>query len=167
MVHMPAHVYIRTGDYAAAVKTNQTAAIADRAYIKASGAQGLYPMMYYSHNLHFIAMCSGMNGDYAEAIKNAQMLADHVRPQVKDMPPLEGFVTIPIAVNVRFHKWDPILKMPKPSPEMKTETVFWHFAHGMALAAKGKPEDAQADHDGSRRGEKHAGTRCLCHAGQQ
>ena len=51
LVHMPAHVYIRTGDYAAAVKTNQAAAIADRAYIKASGVQGLYPMMYYSHNL--------------------------------------------------------------------------------------------------------------------
>jgi len=28
--------------------------------------QGIYPMMYYSHNLHFIAMCSAMVGDYAE-----------------------------------------------------------------------------------------------------
>jgi tetratricopeptide (TPR) repeat protein len=146
LVHMPAHVYIRTGDYAAAVKTNQAAAIADRAYIKASGVQGLYPMMYYSHNLHFIAMCSAMNGDYPEAMKNAQMLAAHVRPHVKEMPPLEGFVTIPIAVDVRFRRWDDILKMPKPSPEMKTETVFWHFARGMALAAKGKPDEAQADY---------------------
>jgi tetratricopeptide (TPR) repeat protein len=146
LVHMPAHVYIRTGDYAAAVKTNQAAAIADRAYIKASGAQGLYPMMYYSHNLHFIAMCSAMSGDYPEAMKNAQMLAAHVRPHVKEMPPLEGFVTIPIAVDVRFRRWDDILKMPKPSPEMKTETVFWHFARGMALAAKGKPDEAQADY---------------------
>jgi hypothetical protein len=146
IVHMPAHVYIRTGDYASAVKTNQAAAIADRTYIKASGAQGLYPMMYYSHNLHFIAMCSAMNGDYPEAMRNAQMLAAHVRPHVKDMPPLEGFVTIPIAVNVRFRRWDDILKMPKPNPELKTETVFWHFAHGMALAAKGKPDEAQADY---------------------
>src|SRR5256712_1454090 len=69
LVHMPAHVYIRTGDYASAVKTNEDAAVVDRAYIKASGAQGLYPMMYYSHNLHFIAMCSAMNGDYADAQK--------------------------------------------------------------------------------------------------
>ncbi len=147
LVHMPAHVYIRTGDYAAAVKTNQAAATADRAYIKASGVQGLYPMMYYSHNLHFIAMCSAMNGDYPEAMKNAQMLAAHVRPHVKEMPPLEGFVTIPIAVDVRFRRWDDILKMPKPSPEMQTETVFWHFARGMALAAKGKPDEAQADYE--------------------
>ncbi len=67
IVHMPAHVYIRTGDYESAVKTNQQAATVDRAYIQASGAQGIYPMMYYSHNLHFIAMCSAMNGNYAEA----------------------------------------------------------------------------------------------------
>jgi tetratricopeptide (TPR) repeat protein len=146
LVHMPAHVYIRTGDYAAAVKINQSAAIADRAYIKASGVQGLYPMMYYSHNLHFIAMCSAMSGDYTEAMKSAQMLADHVRPGVKEMPPLEGFMTIPIAVNVRFRRWDDILKTPKPSPEMQTESVFWHFARGMALAAKGKPDQAQADY---------------------
>jgi tetratricopeptide (TPR) repeat protein len=146
LVHMPAHVYIRTGDYDAAVKTNQVAAAVDRAYLKASGAQGLYPMMYYSHNLHFIAMCSAMDGDYAEAMKNAQLLADHVRPHVKDMPPLEGFVTIPIAVDVRFRKWDEILKMPQPDPAMKTETVFWHFARGMALAAKGKANEAEADY---------------------
>jgi tetratricopeptide (TPR) repeat protein len=146
IVHMPAHVYIRTGDYAAAVKTNQEAAAVDQAYIKASGAQGIYPLMYYSHNLHFIAMCSAMNGDYSEANKNADLLAAHVAPHVRDMPPLEGFMTIPIAVDVRFHKWDEILKMPRPDPEMKIMTVFWHFARGMALAAKGKVNEAEAEY---------------------
>ena len=146
LVHMPAHVYIRTGDYGAAVKTNQDAAAADQAYIKASGAQGIYPLMYYSHNLHFIAMCSAMNGDYAEASKTAALLASHVGPHVKAMPPLEGFMTIPVAVDVRFHKWDEILKMPQPSADMKVTTVFWHFARGMALAAKGKVNEAQAEY---------------------
>src|SRR6266852_9127247 len=61
IVHMPAHIYIRTGDYEAAVKTNEQAAAIDRSYIKATGTQGIYPMMYYSHNLHFIAMCGAMN----------------------------------------------------------------------------------------------------------
>jgi tetratricopeptide (TPR) repeat protein len=146
IVHMPAHVYIRTGDYAAAVKTNQEAAAVDEAYIKSSGAQGIYPMMYYSHNLHFIAMCSAMTGDYAEAKKAAEMLAAHVAPAVKDMPPLEGFMTIPLAVNVRFHRWDDILAMKAPDPEMKTTTVFWHFARGMALAGKGKVSEAEAEY---------------------
>src|SRR6266436_3645746 len=146
IVHMPAHVYIRTGDYAAAVKTNEDAAVVDRAYIKSSGAQGIYPMMYYSHNLHFIAMCSAMNGDYAEAKKAADMLATHVGPAVKDMPPLEGFMTIPTAVDVRFHKWDAVLASKAPDPGMKTATVFWHFARGMAFAGTGKTSEAEAEY---------------------
>src|SRR2546421_9708648 len=146
IVHMPAHIYIRTGDYESAVKTNEEAAAVDRGYIKASGVHGIYPRMYYSHNLHFIAACSAMNGDYAEAQKNGEMLAAHVGPHVKDMPPLEGFMTIPIAVDVRFHRWGDILKMPQPDPAMKTATVFWHFARGMALAATGKVADADAEY---------------------
>jgi len=146
IVHMPAHVYIRTGDYEAAVKTKEEAAAVDRAYIKASGAQGIYPMMYYSHNLHFIAMCSAMNGNYAEAKKNADMLAEHVGPAVKMMPPLEGFMTIPMAVGLRFHKWNEILAMAQPDPAMKTTTGFWHFARGMALAGTGKISGAEAEY---------------------
>src|SRR5215831_2230162 len=101
LVHMPGHVYIRTGDFEAAVKTNETAAAADRAYIQAHGGEGIYPAMYYSHNLHFIAACSSMEGNYAEARKAASMLAAHVGPLVKAMPPLEGFMTVAMAVEIR------------------------------------------------------------------
>jgi tetratricopeptide (TPR) repeat protein len=146
IVHMPAHVYIRTGDYEAAVKTNEQAAAVDRAYIKASGAQGIYPLMYYSHNLHFIAMCASMNGNYAEAKRNADLLVANVGPHVKDMPPLEGFMTIPMAVDVRFHKWNEILAIPQPDPAMKITTGFWHFARGMALAGTGKLSEAEAEY---------------------
>ncbi|HLB87567.1 MAG TPA: hypothetical protein VJK29_07930, partial [Terriglobales bacterium] len=104
IVHMPAHIYIRTGDYEAALKTNQKAALADQAYLKASGAEGIYSMMYYSHNLHFIAMAAAMNGNYLESRRGAQLLAANVGPHVKEMPPLEGFMTVPLAVEVRFHK---------------------------------------------------------------
>jgi len=146
IVHMPAHVYIRTGDYDAAVRTNEQAASVDRAYIKASGAQGIYPMMYYSHNLHFIAMCSAMDGNYLEAKRNADMLAEHVGPAVKMMPPLEGFMTIPMAVDLRFHRWDEILATKQPDPDMKITVGFWHFARGMALAGKGRVEEAEAEY---------------------
>src|SRR3984885_11284148 len=146
IVHMPAHVYIRTGDYEAAVKTNEQAASVDRAYLKATGAQGIYPMMYYSHNLHFIAMCGAMNGNYAESRRNADLLVENVGPHVKDIPPLEGFMTIPVAVEIRFHHWNEILKMPQPDATMKTATVFWHFARGMALAGTGKVTDAETEY---------------------
>jgi len=146
IVHMPAHIYIRTGDYEAALKTNQKAAQADQAYLAASKAQGIYPMMYYSHNLHFIAMAAAMNGNYAESKRGAQMLAANVGPHVKEMPPLEGFMTVPLAVEVRFHKWNEILKEPQPDESMQTATVFWHFARGLALAGTGKLEEAETEH---------------------
>ncbi|MGC1435152.1 MAG: hypothetical protein WA847_04585, partial [Terriglobales bacterium] len=146
IVHMPSHVYIRTGDYEAAVKTNEEAAAVDRAYIQATGVQGIYPMMYYSHNLHFIAMCASMNGNYAEARKNADLLVANVAPHVKDMPPLEGFMTIPMAVDLRFHKWNEILAMPQPDPSMKITTGFWHFSRGMAFAGTGKLSEAEAEY---------------------
>ena len=146
LVHMPAHVYIRTGDYDSAVQTNLKAAVADEAYIKSSGAQGTYPMMYYSHNLHFIAMSAAMDGDYAQSKKNADLLAAHIAPAIKEMPPLEGFMTIPLAVDIRFHRWDDILKLQPPDPAMKTTTVFWHFARGMAFAGSGKVAEAEAEY---------------------
>jgi len=146
IVHMPAHIYIRTGDYDAAVKTNEQAAEVDRAYIKATGVQGIYPMMYYSHNLHFVAMCGAMNGRYAEARKNADLLVANVGPHVKDMPPLEGFMTIPVAVEIRFHHWNEILKMPAPDASMKTASVFWHFGQGLAYAGTGKLTEAEAEY---------------------
>ena len=146
IVHMPAHIYIRTGDYEEAVKTNQKAAAADQTYLAASGEQGIYPMMYYSHNLHFIAMAAAMNGNYQESKRGAQRLAANVGPHVKEMAPLEGFMTVPLAVEVRFHKWDEVLKAPRPDASMQTATVFWHFARGLALAATGKLEEAEAEH---------------------
>jgi tetratricopeptide (TPR) repeat protein len=146
IVHMPAHIYIRTGDYEAAVQTNQKAADVDRAYIRQTGAQGIYRMMYYSHNLHFVAVCGAMNGQYAEARKNADLLVANVGPHVKEMPPLEGFMTIPVAVEIRFHHWNELLKMPAPDPAMKTASVFWHFGRGLALAGTGKISEAQAEY---------------------
>ena len=145
LVHMPGHIYIRTGDFDAAVKTNQLAAAADRAYLEGSGPV-MYGAMYYSHNLHFIAMCASMDGEYGEARKAAAMLAANVAPMVKQMPPLEGFMTVPMAVELRFRKWEQILNIAQPDAALKTTTVYWHFARGMALAATGKVSEADAEY---------------------
>src|SRR5258708_39023452 len=103
-------------------------------------------MWYDRANLRFVAMCAAMNGNYLESKGGAQMLAANVGPHVKEMPPLEGFMTVPLAVEVRFHKWNEILRAPRPDASMQTATVFWHFARGVALAGTGKLEEAEAEH---------------------
>src|SRR5207248_3111698 len=146
LVHMPGHVYIRTGDYDAAVKTNLAAANADATYVRASGVQGIYPGMYYSHNLHFIAIAASMEGNFAQAKDGADRLFTHVNPMIHDMPMLEGFLTIPTAVLVRFGRWNDVLRTSQPDANLKIATIFWHYARGMALAATGKSDEAVREH---------------------
>ena len=66
LVHMPAHVYIRTGDHDAAARSNEQAAAVDRAYIQRTGARGIYPAMYYNHNLHFLVEAYGRTGQLSK-----------------------------------------------------------------------------------------------------
>jgi tetratricopeptide (TPR) repeat protein len=146
LVHMPAHVYIRTGDYAAAVSTNVAAAKADEAYLRTGVSAPMYGGMYYSHNLHFIAIAASMQGNFLESKQAADKLAAHVKPMLKDMPMLEGFMTIPTAVLVRFEKWNDVMKLPKPADNMKVAGVFWHYARAMAQAGMGKADEAEKDH---------------------
>jgi tetratricopeptide (TPR) repeat protein len=150
IVHMPAHIYIRIGAHEAAVKTNERAAAVDESYMKASSAAGVdtlfYSMMYYAHNLHFMATCAAMEGNYLEAKRSAARLASFVGPHVKAMPDVEGYMTVPFLVEARFHKANEILKMPRPDPSLQMTTVFWHFAQGLALASTGKLDEAEAEY---------------------
>jgi len=144
IVHMPAHIYERTGDYAAAAHSNEDAAAADRAYIKTGGAGGLYPLMYYSHNLHFLAIAYSMEGRFADSMRAARQLEANVDPHVKEMPMLEGFDTVVPLLLVRFRRWDDVLKLPEPPASMPATHALWLWSRGVALASTGKGEDAEA-----------------------
>jgi tetratricopeptide (TPR) repeat protein len=138
LVHMPAHIYMRTGDYKSAATRNQVAAEVDEEYIKSYDIQGIYPLMYYSHNLHFLAVAHSMQGRFSDAKNAADQLEAHVSPYVKEMPMLEFFVPTSTLILVSFDRWEDILRSPKPDPNMLITTAVWHFARGMAYAANGK-----------------------------
>ncbi len=143
LVHMPGHIYIRTGDYAKAAKVNIDAAAVDRAYIKATGANGMYPAMYFSHNLHFQVENFNRTGQFAEARRAARELEDNVRQHVKMMPMVEGFLPYPMFVLLRFAKWDEMLKTPEPDKAQAIPNTVWYYARGVALAATGKVAEAK------------------------
>jgi tetratricopeptide (TPR) repeat protein len=143
LVHMPSHIYIRTGNYDSARADNASAARVDEQYIQATGAQGVYPLMYYSHNLHFEAIAAGMQGRCAEAQAAAAKLAINVQPAIKDMPMLEAFLGIPLATQVRCGRWDDLLKMSEPAAQTPALKVFWLYSRGMALASHGQTAEAE------------------------
>lgn len=145
LVHMPAHVYMRTGDYVAAARANQAAVDADRAYLRAAHPDGVYPALYYTHNLHFLTAAQGMAGQSAAAARAATMLSAqaHSLDAGGPMAPLaEYFVPTPLFVALRFQRWNVLLKTPAPDARLPGATALWHFARALAFTRTGAPERA-------------------------
>jgi len=146
LVHMPAHIYARTGDYSQAADSNAKAADVDRQYLKATGTMGsLYSLMYYGHNLQFLAYAAAADGRQSEAKQAAADLVALAQPALQEMPMIEFALPTPLFVDLRFQNWSAIAKSPEPSPKTPTTRAMWRFFRGMALASQGKAEPAQAE----------------------
>jgi tetratricopeptide (TPR) repeat protein len=146
IVHMPAHIYQRVGRYDDVVKANLLAAKADEDYIAQCRAQGLYPLGYYPHNLHFIWMGATASGRRQLALESAEKLANAVPHEaLGSVPILQGFIVVPYWAMVRFGEWDRILADKGPRHETAFTKGAWHYARAMALAAKGDLTRAEAE----------------------
>jgi tetratricopeptide (TPR) repeat protein len=145
LVHMPGHIFLQTGDYELAAKTNVNAAAADKAFVRRTGATGIYPLMYWTHNIHFIAYARAQQGRYDEAKQAALEMVENIGDADLEMQMLEGFLLYPLMVDLRFHRWDEILKTPAPRAERKLLRAFWQFARAMALAGQDKLNEAAAE----------------------
>ncbi len=149
LVHMPAHIYMRVGDYADAVRANQAAMKADEDYFACCHpSPGIYPLMYYNHNRHFLAVASCMTNQSAAALSASDALGAAAREAAKEMPMVEGFAAVPILVRVRFARWDDLLRSSAPDAKvLPTANAAWHFGRGMALCAQGHADQAQNELD--------------------
>jgi tetratricopeptide (TPR) repeat protein len=146
IVHMPAHIYQRVGRHADVIRSNQMAAQADEEYIAQCRAQGLYPLAYYPHNLHFIWMGASASGRRTLALASAMKLAG-VIPQeaLSTAPILQGFLVVPYWAMVRFGEWDRILADPGPRHDTPFTRGVWRFARAMAYAATGQLDAAERE----------------------
>jgi tetratricopeptide (TPR) repeat protein len=149
LVHMPAHVYFRIGDYARAIQANEQAAAVDEAYISCCAPRGGgdYTAMYYSHNLHFLAVAAAMGGRSKEAASSAAKLAAHIDPVIDHVPALEAFGALPVLIAARQADWGAVLKWPEPKEGRHASRAAWHFARGLAHATMKDIGPALIEHD--------------------
>ena len=146
VIHMPAHIYMRLGRYADVVSSNEAAVKADEDYIAQCRAQGLYPLGYYPHNVHFIWMGASAAGRSQLALDSARKLASVVPVDaLKDVPVLQGFLVVPYWAMVRFGRWSDILGDKGPTFDSPFTRGAWRFARGMALSATGRLDEADAE----------------------
>lgn len=146
MVHMPAHIYHRVGRYSDAVRSNELAIAADEDYITQCQAQGLYPMGYYPHNIHFLWFAATADGRSKLSIDSARKAASKVSDEaLKQVSLMAIFRIVPYFALTRFGKWDDMLREPEPPAFSPYSRGMWHYGRGIAFVRKGELEKANQE----------------------
>jgi len=143
MVHMPSHIYVRTGEYEKAVTNNQRSLLADRNFQNEWGDRatpnlGTYGMSSRTHARHawdFIRYAAMHAGNYARAMEAAKATTAGTSHQ--GMGGSERAASIPWLINKIFGKWDAVLAEPEPAHGSAYLRGLWHYARGSAFVAQG------------------------------
>jgi hypothetical protein len=146
LLHMSAHIYIRTGDYPEAARVNEAAVRADEALAKSAEAS-FYQIGYYGHNLHFLAVYNALAGDSAHATAAANKLYAHSERWIREVTQLDFFMVTPAMVLIQFERWDDILALPEPPFEVPVAGTIWRFARTLALAGKSRLVEAAMERE--------------------
>lgn len=148
LVHMPAHIYIKTGDYHKGTLSNIRAIRVDSTYITSCSLQGAYPMIYIPHNFNFLSITATLEGNYEWGIKAANKISDDVFLLLKDYPQSGNFqyyYTIPYFVNVKFGKWEEILEMKNKVKTLIFPEAIRAYACGMAFLGLNEIDNAKKE----------------------
>lgn len=146
LVHMPSHIDVRVGNYAAASDANEAAIAADQAYFALAPAPDFYSI-YYLHNVHMLAFSAMMEARFELAMGAARRLekevpADFLKAYVSIA---DGLMATPLHVLIRFGRWQEILEETAPPEWRLLSLAQWHYARGVALAALGRPKEARVE----------------------
>ncbi len=147
LVHMPSHIYMRIGRYADSYRANAAAVQADEGYIAQCRAQGIYPLGYYPHNLHFMAWSAMFQGRSREAIESARKVSTKIPEGLEGdgLALFETFMGQPIFTMVRFGRWGEMLAEPAPVADARFLTGTWHYGRALAHLHSDNRRDAKKE----------------------
>jgi len=146
IVHMPAHIYIRVGRYADAAEANVRAIAADEDYLAQCQAQGLYPVSYYPHNLHFLWAAATLEGRRAVAVDTARRLAEKVpHHHAGALAWTADYPVTPLLAYARFGMWQELLTEPKPPANEPYAIGVWHYGRGLGFVARNRVDAAATE----------------------
>jgi len=146
LVHMPSHIFIRTGRYSEAADANTRAIAADEAYFAKAPDPDFYSL-YFLHNIHFLAYASMMEGRYETALQAARKIERQIPEQfLKNYVVFaDGFMPTTLHVFVRFGKWEEILGEPEPEAYRLLSRAERHYARAVALANLFRISEARSE----------------------
>ena len=149
IVHMPSHIFIRTGYYAKGMTVNDDAVEAYSSYLQAypDVEQGM--ALYSLHAMHMKANCAQMAGNYDQAMAASKALKAAIPVEYLGLPGSMGnyvqymYHTM-LFTQIRFGKWDELLNA-SVTDTLVYAPVLQHFARGLALSRKGDAFSAKRE----------------------
>ena len=150
LVHMPSHIYIRSGYYKEGVAVNETAVKSYYSYLSEYAAVANNIPLYLIHNLHMQATCANMDGRFADALKISNDCRNSFDSSFLSAGGYFGayvqyvYMT-PYFTLIRFGKWDDILNQPAIPQAYVYANIIWHYGRGIAYARKQQPERAMGE----------------------
>ena len=147
LVHMPSHIYLRVGRYRDALEDNKKAAAADEKYLTETNApMGEYRLGYYPHNVHFVLVAAQMSGEGETVIAAAEKLQSVIPDAAaREFAAVQPMKVAPYFAHAQFSAPERVLALPEPDKGMPYVVAMWHYARGVALAARGEFDKARAE----------------------
>jgi tetratricopeptide (TPR) repeat protein len=137
LVHMPSHIYLRTGQYKLGVQVNENAVNTYKNYTSLYAPVTGSDFLYAIHNLHMQANHAMMAGDSAYGMRSARATQQSIPADYLDIPGAMGnllqyIYMTPVLADVRFGNWKGLLSMQAPSEKHVYAKLLYHFGRGMA-----------------------------------
>lgn len=153
VVHMPAHIYIRVGDYQKAIANNRRSMAVDKEFaaiwgdrpLPADGTYNLSHRVHAGHALDFIRFAATMQGNYELASESAWQMANAISPMAATMGRAQKRRAAPWLVLKIFGEWDAILALQPPEQRTPYLDGILAYVRGSALVAKGEMAAAETE----------------------
>ncbi len=150
MVHMPSHIYIRSGMYDEGTKVNEMSVNGYNEYLAVYPDVAISAPLYLIHNLHMETACAMLGKGYDYSLKSADATRASFDTSFMSFPaPFGCFVQYvymtPVINNIRFGKWDAVLEAAAIAEKYVYANVLSHWARGIAFARKNNITDAKKE----------------------
>jgi tetratricopeptide (TPR) repeat protein len=144
LLHMPSHIYIKTGRFADATLANQNALKADDKRDEVVKAQGFSTRgNWRSHHLHFLQYAAMMDGRSDVALDASNKLAALGGKTTQSGSYAEYLRALPRLNEARFEQWDAVLKASTVMTARDgLEEGLSRYARGLAHVARGNTAEA-------------------------
>ena len=153
VVHMPAHIYVRVGDYQKAIENNIRSQQVDLKLAELWGDMplpniGTYPLshkLHAGHALDFVRYAATVQGNFELANEAAWRMANRIKGDAVMVMGGQKRVSAPWLVLKIFGKWNEILKLQPDHTGTPYLDGIWSYVLGSAHLAKGNMSQAQIE----------------------